>query len=285
MTILVTGANGGFGKVLLPILQKKYKGAVVGTGRSEVESADYFSRDITDVSSVTELIARVKPSLIFHLAGSFTGLFENDFQVNTLGAKYLFDSILSEKLDTRVVVVGSAAEYGAVLAEDNPIPETFPCRPVSVYGLTKNYQTEMAKYYARTSNIDVVIARVFNLAVPGLSQRLFYGRAEAMIQAYKNKQISKVEFGNLSSERDYIGIEDAATQLIAIAERGTLGEVYNVGSGLPKTMRSLLIEMLSKDGISGDVIVEASSESVGRKGFDVPRIYADISKVASIQNN
>lgn len=106
-----------------------------------------------------------------------------------------------------------------------------------------------------------------------------------MIQAYKNKQISKVEFGNLSSERDYIGIEDAATQLIAIAERGTLGEVYNVGSGLPKTMRSLLIEMLSKDGISGDVIVEASSESVGRKGFDVPRIYADISKVASIQNN
>lgn len=223
--------------------------------------------------------------MIFHLAGSFTGLFENDFQVNTLGAKYLFDSILSEKLDTRVVVVGSAAEYGAVLAEDNPIAETFPCRPVSVYGLTKNYQTEMAKYYARTSNIDVVIARVFNLAVPGLSQRLFYGRAEAMIQAYKNKQISKVEFGNLSSERDYIGIEDAATQLIAIAERGTLGEVYNVGSGLPKTMRSLLIEMLSKDGISGDVIVEASSESVGRKGFDVPRIYADISKVASIQNN
>lgn len=282
MTILVTGANGGFGKIFLPILRTKYLEPVIGTGRSNIESADYFSCDLTDVRSVSCLIAKVKPRLIFHLAGSFTGQFENDFKVNTLSAKYLFDSILAQKLVTRIVVFGSAAEYGAVLAEDNPISEMQPCKPVSVYGLTKYYQTAIAEFYARTTNSDVVIARVFNLAIAGLSQRLFFGRAHAMIEAYKHKQIAKMEFGNLSSERDYIGAEEAVSQLLAIAERGISGEVYNVGGGVPKTMRSLLIEMLSKEGIPTDVIIETSSEAIGRKGFDVPIIYADTSKISTI---
>lgn len=282
MTILVTGAKGGFGKLLIPLLREKYQEPLIGTGRDNTEESDYFHCDITDLSSVENLIARVKPRLIFHLAGSFTGQFENDFRVNTLSAKYLFDCILSEKIKTRVIILGSAAEYGVVQPEDNPIPESFPCNPVSVYGLTKSYQTEMAKFYARTSKIDVVIARVFNLAMSGLSPRLFYGRAELLIRAYKNNEITKMEFGNLSSERDYIGIQEAVTQLLAVAERGTSGEVYNVGSGVPKTIRSILIEELSKEGIASNVIIETSSETIGRKGFDVPMIYADTSKVASL---
>ena len=161
MTILVTGANGGLGKVLLPTLREKYKESVIGTGRDNAEYTDYLCCDLTDASSVARLIKEVSPRIIFHLAGSFTGEFENDFRVNTLSAKHLFDSLLTENLDTRVVIFGSAAEYGAVEPEDNPIPETFPCRPVSVYGLTKSYQTEMAAFYARTTNLKIVIARIF----------------------------------------------------------------------------------------------------------------------------
>ena len=184
MAILVTGASGGFGKVLLPFLRAYYNEPVVCTGRSRLDRGDYFTCDLNDVRAVDDLIKDIRPRLIFHLAGSFAGQFETDFQVNTLSAKFIFDSILTEGLATRVVVFGSAAEYGVVVPSDNPIPETLPCRPVTVYGLTKAFQTDMAKYYARTKEIDVVVARVFNIASPGLSQRLFYGRAEAMISAY-----------------------------------------------------------------------------------------------------
>jgi len=118
--------------------------------------------------------------------------------------------------------------------------------------------------------------------MPGLSPRLFYGRAEALITAYKNNEITKMEFGNLSSERDYIGIEEAVTQLLVVAERGTSGEIYNVGSGVPKSIRSILFEELSKNGIPNNVVIETNSESIGRKGFDVPVIYADISKVVKL---
>ncbi len=284
MTILVTGANGGLGKSLLPILREKYKGSVIGTGRDEADRSDYFCCDLTDESSVANLINKARPRIIFHLAGSFTGQFENDFRINTLSSKYLFDSILSERLDTRIVIFGSAAEYGAVRPEDNPIPETFTCKPVSIYGLTKKYQTEMAAFYFRTTGLDIVIARVFNLATPGLSDRLFFGRAEAMIQSYKTGKVSQLVFGNLDSERDYVKLESAVEQLLDIAERGISGEIYNVGSGAPRKIRTILMEMIEKEAISYDAIVEKTSEAVGRIGFDVPIIYADMTKTSKLKS-
>jgi nucleoside-diphosphate-sugar epimerase len=284
VTILVTGANGGFGKALLPLLREKYKESVIGTGRDETESPDYFRCDLTDESSVASLVKKVRPRLIFHLAGSFTGQFENDFRINTLSAKYIFDSVLSEKLGTRIVIFGSAAEYGAVHPTDNPIPETFMCRPVSIYGLTKNYQTEMAAFYSRTTDLNVVTARVFNLATPGLSERLFFGRAEAMIQSYKAGNLSQLVFGNLDNERDYVKLEGAIEQLLAIADRGISGEIYNVGSGVPKKMRTILMEMIDKEAIPYTAIVETTSEALGRVGYDVPIIYADMTKTSKLKN-
>lgn len=282
MTILVTGANGGFGKAFLPLLRAYYNEPVLCTGRAETDVGNYFVCDFTDERAVESLIKSTRPRLIFHLASSFAGHFEADFRVNTLGAKFIFDSILSENLATRVVIFGSAAEYGAVAASDNPIPETFPSRPVSIYGLTKAFQTDMATYYARTKNIDVVVARVFNLATSGLSQRLFYGRAEAKILAYKKGEITQLEFGNLDSERDYVELDQVTDQLLAIAERGISGEIYNVGSGIPKKTRSILMDMLKKEGISDSVVAESSSDVIRSKGYDVPVIYADISKVLNL---
>jgi nucleoside-diphosphate-sugar epimerase len=284
MTILVTGAGGGFGTVFLPFLRAHYNEPIIGSGKGQSASADYVSCDLTDENAVRGLIKVVKPRLVFHLAGSFTGQFERDFQVNTLSAKFIFDSILAEQLITRVVIFGSAAEYGVVSPSDNPIPEAFPCHPVSVYGLTKKFQTDLATYYARTKNIDVVVARVFNLATSGLSERLFYGRAESLIRAYKRGEIARLEFGDLSNERDYIDLDQAKGQLLAIAERGVSGEIYNVGSGIPKKMRSILQEMITLEGISNASIVESSSEAFGRRGFDVRVIYADIGKVSKLMN-
>lgn len=284
MTILVTGANGALGKVLLPILREKYKESVIGTGRDKADVTDYFFCDLTDVISVKTLIKKVRPRLIYHLAGSFTGEFDNDFRVNTLSAKYIFDSILAENLDSRIVIFGSAAEYGAIAPDDNPISETFPCRPVSVYGLTKNYQTEMAAFYARTTNLMIVTVRLFNLAIQGQSQRLFFGRADALIQSYLRGEISQLVFGNLDSERDYIELESAVEQILTIADHGISGEIYNVGSGLPKKMRAILKKKIDKVAIPHEAIVELSSEAVGRVGFDVPIIYADMTKTLNLKS-
>jgi nucleoside-diphosphate-sugar epimerase len=282
MTILVTGASGGLGKVFLPLLRNYYSESVVGTSRAKATSDDYLPCDLTDENAVSVLLKTVKPRLIFHLAASFTGQFSVDHQINTLSAKYIFDSILSENLTARVILFGSAAEYGAILPTDNPIPEAFPCRPVSVYGLTKSFQTDLAKFYVRAHKLDAVIARVFNLALPGLSDRLFYGRAESLIHAYKRGDITELKFGDLSSKRDYVSLQEASSQILAVAKHGVAGEIYNVGSGIAVDMRSILMRMLEAEGVPQCKVVEADSEAIGRRGYDVPVIYADIKKVSTL---
>lgn len=283
MTILVTGANGALGKSLFPLIQTHYSDhLVVLTSRSGegVENCD-----LTVKSEVDSLIRLVKPQIIFHLAASFTGDFDTNFKTNVLAFQNICDSLVEQRLTARVIVFGSAAEYGVVQPDENPVSENQSPKPVSVYGLTKSMQTQLAQYYSRVTNIEVVVARLFNLAIPGLSSRLFYGRAESLIHQFNDGQIDILEFGNLDSQRDYIGLADAAAQIFLISDYGVSGEVYNVGSGNPTMIRSLLHSMLDHYDLPKGIIKEVGSDSVGRIGYDVPIIYADISKILMLKNN
>jgi len=282
VTILVTGANGALGRAFIPFLEAHYDEQVIGSVRSGGDNLKFINCDVSIKSDVHHLIKLVRPRLVFHLAASFANNFEDDIKVNALASQYIFDALLQEELSSRVVIFGSAAEYGAVLPADNPISELYPCSPVSVYGLTKSFQTQMAMFYARTKNIDVVVARLFNLATSGLSQRLFYGKAEAMILAYNKGEVSHIEFGNLNSERDYIELDNVVTQILAIADFGVSGEIYNVGSGVPIEIRTILKAMLESAGVPWDCVIESDSEAVGRKGYDVPLIYADVKKITEL---
>jgi GDP-4-dehydro-6-deoxy-D-mannose reductase len=283
MTILVTGANGGLGKAIFPLIEAHYiNQLVVKTSRSG-NGAE--SCDLTVKSEVDSLIRLVKPQIIFHLAASFTGDFNANFKTNVLAFQNICDSLVEQGIAARVIVFGSAAEYGVVQPNENPVSENQPLKPVSVYGLTKSMQTQLAQYYSRVTNIEVVVARLFNLAIQGLSSRLFYGRAESLIHQLNDGRIDSLEFGNLDSQRDYIGLADAAEQIFLISDHGISGEVYNVGSGAPTFIRTLLHSMLDHNNLPKDIIKEVGSDSLGRKGYDVPIIYADISKTLMLKNN
>jgi nucleoside-diphosphate-sugar epimerase len=285
MSILVTGANGGLGKALMPLIRERYRVNVQGSVRSNSFGQSHRVCDFTKPDEVARLIKDVRPALVFHLVGSFTGIFHVDHAVNSMGAKYLFDAILNERLDTKVILVGSAAEYGLVKEFENPIRETQPLRPISVYGLTKSIQTSFAAFYSQTSSLHLVVARIFNLALPSLSERLFYGRAQLMIEAYKKGEISVLEFGNLESQRDYIDLAEVAEQLFAIADFGIRGEVYNVGTGKAQKMRDVLAALLQDQSIPDARVIESSPAIVKNKGFDIPIIYADTTKVKGLLAN
>src|SRR3546814_451581 len=164
-----------------------------------------------------------------------------------------------------------------VEGKENPVAEDRVLRPVSVYGITKAWQTELAYLYAGRG-VDVVVARIFNLLGPHLSERLFVGRLRKQIDEVRRGERRRIEVGSLSASRDYIAIEDAATQLLTIAELGDAGKVYNVGSGLPITMQELLCRELAHNGLTEVAVVEATDSADSRR-YDVPLIYADVSNV------
>lgn len=77
-------------------------------------------------------------------------------------------------------------------------------------------------------------------------------------------------------------MQEASSQLLAVAKHGVAGEIYNVGSGTAVDMRFMLMRMLEAEGVHQCKVVETASESIGRRGYDVPIIYADIRKISAL---
>jgi nucleoside-diphosphate-sugar epimerase len=281
-TILVTGATGGFGPIFVGWLNAHHSGKLWRTGRRALDESDYVQCDLTDATQTRETVGRLRPALIVHLAGDFTNSIELDYSINSLGARHLIEALVAERIEARVVLIGSAAEYGVVLPEENPIKEDRVLRPVSVYGLTKAFQTQLGLYFAQNFDVEVVVARMFNLLAPGLSDRLFVGSVERQIEAFKRGEKTEIVVGNLDARRDYVSVEEAVEQLHAIATRGESGEIYHVGSGEAIQMRDLLGRLIAEAGVDPSVVSE-NAKSTSRKGYDVPIVVADMTKTKQLQ--
>ena len=245
------------------------------------DSSHYFECDLRQTDSVYLLISAIKPDQIYHLAGAFTNDYEVDYAANVLSTKNILDAVLKSGLQTKVLLVGSAAEYGAISEAENPIKETHPLKPVSLYGLTKVYQTNLMDYYSRILNMNIVMARTFNIFGKGMSNRLFVGRIHEQIEKYKRQEISGISVGNLTSKRDYLAVEDAVKHYQTIMACGVSGEVYNVGSGYSIKMNELLLKILEEASLSHDVIQEQVHKT--NKQVDIIDIYADMNKTKAIE--
>lgn len=278
ITVLVTGATGALGKAVTAYLNNKDGYKIVTTSR-DGENADY-QLNITDEVKLSEIINQVRPALILQLAATFTHDFEDAYAVNVEANRQLLEIVQQLQDETRVVLIGSAAEYGLIQPDENPIAEDHGLNPVSVYGLTKAWQSQLSGFYS-SRGVDVVVARVFNLKGENLSDKLFIGRLQKQIDGVLSGEHSVIELGPLSATRDYISTEDAAQQLFDIAEFGESGNVYHVASGEPVVMRDILKTTLEEYDLDISIVREADEKS-NRSGYDVPVIYADIKRTSQL---
>lgn len=277
MKVLVTGACGFTGRHLVSALLSQ--GSEVVCIDVAGDAPGLIRLDCSDADSVKGLYRHVRPDRIYHLAGSFQNDYEIDYRTNVLSTRGLFEAMLEAGRATRILIVGSAAEYGSVV--NNPVSEEQQLRPRSIYGLTKMFQTELMRYYVAQKGIEAVMARPFNLYGEGVSRSLFIGKVYGEIERYKKGEITKIVLGNLQNRRDYLHVERAVADYQTIMERGERGNVYNVGSGQSVKTADLLNKILSENGIPLDVVEERPDPHPDR--FDVQDIYADISRLKQLR--
>jgi nucleoside-diphosphate-sugar epimerase/glycosyltransferase involved in cell wall biosynthesis len=268
--VMVTGASGAFGRAVVARLKAHPEYTVITAGR---QHCDYYF-DLCDDVDLAPLIDKASPDLILHLAAHFSGTVDEAYSLTVAPTRRLLDAVQRRDCLTRVVLIGSAAEYGAVLSKENPIGVDHALRPVSAYGLGKAWQSELAAVYA-AQGVDVIIARVFNLDGDSMPERLFVGRIQRQIAQVQAGQRAAVEVGPLTAVRDYVHVDEAAEQLLAIAERGRSGGVYHIASGRPTQMSEVLHKQLARHGLA-DISVSSASSLSNRSGLDVPVIYADV---------
>ena len=126
---LVTGGTGFLG----PQLERELMDDgfdVTAVGRS--------SGDVTDPQAMRRLVVEARPTHVFHLAGIRDGELDELLRVNVWGTVNVLEAVAAEAPAARVLVAGSAAEYGETTRE--PVDEDHPLRPVTDYGVAKAAQ-------------------------------------------------------------------------------------------------------------------------------------------------
>lgn len=218
-------------------------GADIQTGPPEnIDLKKYFKLDITDPSNIQDVLRAVMPEMIFNLAGIFRGEASKIYNVNFLGCIYLLEAIRNWVPQAKVLLVGSAAEYGQVPEREMPIRETHKCNPYSPYGISKYAMTMAALCYAKDHDLKLVVARPFNIVGAGIPESLVVGAVLARIKKALNarKKLNAISVGNLDTERDFLAAEDAAEAFIKMILSDCWGEVFNVCSGKHYSIRSVL---------------------------------------------
>lgn len=279
--ILVTGAAGFAGSHLVEQLGPTRD--VVAWARSEPPAeiahlARWTKLDLLDRDRVRREMQAVQPAIVYHCAGaSHVGASWQDtaqpLAGNALATHYLIDALLRADVEARVLVTGSATVYAPSTA---PLREDDVLAPNSPYAASKLAQEQLALREAADHGVSVIVARPFNhtgprqrpdFAAPGTARQI------ALIERGDLEPLIKV--GNLDAERDLTDVRDTVRGYILLIERGVPGTVYNVASGVGRSIRNVLDALVQRARVPVTIAVDTER----LRPNDTPVIVGDATRL------
>jgi GDP-4-dehydro-6-deoxy-D-mannose reductase len=260
--VLITGIHGFcarhlLNKLIAERIDNIYGADIHQTSPEKLDLKNYLRLNIADRSAVNNLICSLKPDTIFNLAGLTSAETSELYYVNFMGSVYLLEAVRKWVPQAKLLLVGSAAEYGYVPEVEMPISEKHSCKPLTPYGISKYAMTLSAINFAKEHGVKVLVARPFNIVGAGMPSSLFIGAVLKRIKKVliEGNKPAVVAVGNLNTERDFIAVEDMADSYLAMIRSNCWGEVFNVCSGKPFFIRDILKSLLknSKEQINFQV--------------------------------
>ncbi len=290
MRVLITGVSGFAGSFLSDFLltQKKPQTDLEVWGVSQSSDAsrpadaqlNLIRGDLTDPRFTANLISEISPDRIYHLAAqAFVPISWQDpwatLENNIRAQTNLLHATAQQKLNVRILIVGSNEEYGRVTPADLPIDEETPLRPDSPYGVSKITQDYLGLQYFISHHMQVVRVRPFNHIGPRQDERFVAANfAKQVAEIETGLREPKLCVGNLAAQRDFTDVRDMVRAYVLALERGIAGEVYNLGSGKPRAI-SEIVEMYRR---LARVPFAIESDPQRMRPSDTPVSYCDATK-------
>jgi GDP-4-dehydro-6-deoxy-D-mannose reductase len=286
--VLITGGSGFVGQWLSRAMLEQgwsvFAGTTSGPPTSSVLSTEekeaicWTTLDVLSDTAIRAGLDRSAPDYIVHLAGIAFAPEANAspvraFEVNALGALRLL-SALPPGTSPRVLVVGSAEEYGKQDATVYPIAESALLRPLTPYAVAKASQELIALQAFQTAGMDIVCTRSFNHSGVGHGSNYLL---PTLVRRARELPSSggTLRIGNGAVVRDYLHVTDVVAAYLLLLEKGIAGEVYNVCGGQGITVKSLAERVLKRVGVSADI----SSDAALLRPIDVPILVGDNTKL------
>ncbi len=278
MKLLLTGVSGFVGRHLVEFLRaERPQVEVVGLARHPLPGVPFVEADLEHPASVDAALEAVAPDAIVHLAAQSSPHHswvdpQRTLATNVLGLLHLLEAARRRGLRPRVLVVGSAEEYGLCRAEDLPLREDAPLRPLSPYAVSKVAQSFLALQYTLSGRVETVRTRTFNHTGPGRGETFAessFARQLAEIEAGRRPPV--IDVGNLEAVRDFSDVRDVVRAYWLLLEKGRAGEVYNVCSGRGVRLRDVLDRLIALSGLD----VEVRLDQARLRPSDIPELIGD----------
>lgn len=191
----------------------------------------FYKEDIRNRTGIFDIFDKERPNIVVNFAAEShvdrsienPGIF---LETNILGTQVLMDACRKYKVE-RFHQVGTDEVYGD-LPLDRPdlfFHEDTPLHTSSPYSTSKASADLLALAYYRTYGLPVTISRCSNNYGP-------YQFPEKLIPLMINNAIhneSLPVYGDGLNVRDWLYVKDHCYGILAILEKGTVGEVYNLG--------------------------------------------------------
>lgn len=242
MKALITGSGGFVG----PYLRAELEGHGYDvTGLDLQAGPGTLAADLLSGEETLAAVRSVMPEVIFHLAGqSDVGrswrIPQKTVALNEIAAVNLLEAVREICPGCAVVLVGSSDQYGSLREAGASVSEETPTRPMNPYAISKDAQEKLGRAYAAAYGLRIMMTRSFNHGGAGQRTGFMIPDFAAGIVRVERGEAEAVSVGNLESRRDFTHVKDIVRAYRLIAEKGTAGEVYNVGSGTAYSAREVL---------------------------------------------
>ena len=250
MKALVTGGAGFIGSHVVDALVERGDDVTIvddlSTGKRENlegpgSAADLVEADIRDARAMRDLVDRVRPQVIFHLAAQIdvrksTADPAWDAGINVLGTINMLQAALEAGVDRFINTSTGGAIYGE--GRILPAPEDHPQAPEAPYGQSKFCAEGYCDLYSRLHGLSTVSLRYGNVYGPRQDP---LGEA-GVIAIFCGKLLEGSQptiFGNGEQTRDYVYVGDVVRANLAAAESHANG-AFNVGLGVQTSVLDLV---------------------------------------------
>lgn len=280
--VLVTGSTGYIGSHLTARLLKEPDIEVFGFNRTydiKLPPANCLEGHLME-TDLARWLEAVRPDIVFHSIGvSPRAPFRHQLTINADGLRRMLQALIDVDLRPRVVVVGSASEYGL---RHEVVDENSVCSPEGEYGISKLAQTHIARSFTERYDLPVLVGRVFNVYGESPRHLAVASMAGQVVQAEAIAPLpSEVHVYNLRSQRDFIHIDDVTEALIVLAEQLSSlafnGQIYNIASGRSMTIGAMLDLLLERSRLTTEERKKIVMRLHGPQREEISR--ADISKI------
>jgi GDP-4-dehydro-6-deoxy-D-mannose reductase len=273
--ILLLGADGFIGTQVA--IAAEAAGHIVLRSTYNGAADERYQLDLSDSQAIRRVIEQAHPDILINCAGIVDN--SEKAALNVLFTTNIFTAVEeATHRPERIIITGSAAEYGEVSEEQLPVSETAKVAPVSTYGEYKAEETKLALERGKALGVPVIVARLFNPLGANMHPRLLLPNLILQAKAVAAGKTDRIELSRLDAKRDYIDVRDIATAYVMLAKPDAAPGIYNIGSGAIATNGDIIRALTETLSLPNTTSVVETAEAPER----LMACQADITKLRAL---